>query len=214
MYVRVYEGWLKRRPLLTKVATGFGTAVLGDLACQTLMGDGIDQRRVAGFAAYGAVISGGFQHFWYGWLEARYPMTSMVHWPTVAKKVFLQQAIMVPIVYYPAFYLIGGVVRQMPADAVLKQIREEHWDVQRTNWLFWLPVQTLQFAFVPHRHHVLYACTMSVLFNSILSFLSNRGLERQRQKNRGTKTSSEDTPASAAGDCETAPPIAQRGAGG
>ena len=57
-----------------------------------------------------------------------------------------------------------------------EQVKREHWDVQTTNWLFWIPVQLVQFRFVPLQNQVLYVCTASMIFNSILSFLTNRGL--------------------------------------
>eukprot|EP00928_Gymnodinium_smaydae_P046145 TRINITY_DN30743_c0_g1_i2.p1 TRINITY_DN30743_c0_g1~~TRINITY_DN30743_c0_g1_i2.p1 ORF type:complete len:203 (+),score=11.01 TRINITY_DN30743_c0_g1_i2:50-658(+) len=190
-----YQRALDCQPLITKVGTGLTTATVGDALCQQIVlmrnprgtmdrnGEPIgafDHRRMLGFAAYGAIVTGGVQHYLFAWLSQRYPTSAGVR--GVVTKVALQQFFFVPVIYYPCFYALSGVARQFSPQQVWEQVCREHLDIQLTNWAFWLPFQAVMFARVPTDKQVLVASCGSVVFNTILSFLSNRGLQAGSDK--------------------------------
>ena len=76
--LRIYSGWLERRPLLTKAITAAIVTAGGDLGTQTLVEnrrklEDIDWRRVQRFASLGLFVSAPLLHVWYGFLARQFP---------------------------------------------------------------------------------------------------------------------------------------------
>ena len=67
--------------------------------------------------------------------------------------------------YHGAMGLMQG---QTPAEA-MKRIEDLLWDTQKAQWAFWIPVQLLNFRFVPVRHQLNVVLLTSIVWTALLS---------------------------------------------
>lgn len=57
----------------------------------------------------------------------------------------------------------------MTFDQVYNRIADVLWDTQKAQWVFWIPVQLLNFQFVPIRHQLNVVLLTSVVWTALLS---------------------------------------------
>ena len=55
----------------------------------------------------------------------------------------------VPLVYYPLFFSLTGIVQGLTIEDTIARAREKFLPLVQRNLQFWLPVQIVQFEFVP-----------------------------------------------------------------
>mmetsp|Transcript_11264 Transcript_11264/g.24024 ORF Transcript_11264/g.24024 Transcript_11264/m.24024 type:complete len:258 (-) Transcript_11264:600-1373(-) len=177
-------------PLLYQhMATGGVLAFAGDVIAQSLLSEANkeankksippedwDVVRTAAFTAFGALYTGGVQHFIFGYLNTSFDE------PLV--RLGLAQFFFIPFCYYPTFLAMVPALRagwESPngfnsPEAKLRQ-NELFTDVAGKipstlvrNWFFWIPVQFVQFNFIPMDAQVTYAAAFGVIWNAILSW--------------------------------------------
>lgn len=171
---------------LEHMATGGVLAFVGDVIAQGLTSerqtkpDGTkeplafppedwDVIRTAALVVFGSLYTGGVQHFIFGFLNSSFE--------DPIRRLLLAQFFFIPFCYYPTFLLMvpalragfgpeaaetrerltGEVMSKLPATLV-------------RNWCFWLPVQFVQFNFVPADLQVTYCAAFGVIWNAILSW--------------------------------------------
>eukprot|EP00617_Octactis_speculum_P006062 CAMPEP_0185798912 /NCGR_PEP_ID=MMETSP1174-20130828/162400_1 /TAXON_ID=35687 /ORGANISM="Dictyocha speculum, Strain CCMP1381" /LENGTH=112 /DNA_ID=CAMNT_0028494441 /DNA_START=49 /DNA_END=387 /DNA_ORIENTATION=+ len=99
-------------------------------------------------------------------------------------RLLLAQFFFIPFCYYPTFLLmvpslragLGSVGGFGSEEAALR--REELFEETASkipttlirNWCFWLPVQFVQFSFVPVDLQITYVATFGIIWNAILSW--------------------------------------------
>lgn len=54
-------------------------------------------------------------------------------------------------------------------DQIYNRIADVLWDTQKAQWVFWIPVQLLNFNFVPVRHQLNVVLLTSVVWTALLS---------------------------------------------
>eukprot|EP00566_Odontella_aurita_P021917 CAMPEP_0113566850 /NCGR_PEP_ID=MMETSP0015_2-20120614/22951_1 /TAXON_ID=2838 /ORGANISM="Odontella" /LENGTH=230 /DNA_ID=CAMNT_0000469183 /DNA_START=288 /DNA_END=980 /DNA_ORIENTATION=- /assembly_acc=CAM_ASM_000160 len=168
---------------LGHVATGGTLALAGDVIAQTLLSEknefppeDWDRARTAAFVTFGGLYTGGVQHFIFGFLNAAFD--------DPIKRLLLAQFFFIPFCYYPTFLAMVPALRAgLEADgdffseeAVVR--REELFGETASkipatlvrNWFFWLPVQFVQFSFIPVDLQVTYCAAFGVIWNAILSW--------------------------------------------
>jgi len=169
--------------LIQHMATGGVLALAGDVIAQALLSDdekksfppaNWDKVRTAAFVAFGAFYTGGAQHFIFGFLNEEFasPLTRLV----------IAQFGFIPFCYYPTFLLMVPALRagwesEFGSDEASVRQTELFRDVASKipttlvrNWCFWLPVQFVQFNFIPTDLQVTYAAAFGVIWNAILSW--------------------------------------------
>ncbi|KAK1740240.1 Mpv17/PMP22 family protein [Skeletonema marinoi] len=183
-FVEWYEGHLNARPVLTKAITGACLWGLGDVVAQvvpTLIqdedGDGdttkkefkYDIPRTARAVTFGFVIHAPLSHLHFNLLEW---MTVKGGFTGLSIPIF--KTVMEQFVYWSWFSnsLYHGAMGAMQGknlDEIQNRIKDVLWGTQLAQWKFWIPVQLLNFQFVPVRHQLNVVLLTSVVWTALLS---------------------------------------------
>ena len=200
--VEAYAALLIAAPVPTKIATAAALGGAGDLIAQLAeSSEGIlaiqrapdsesasgsavlnavmqryDRSRGMAMVAFSGAYTGAFQAWWIGVLQQN------IHLPyqfaDAALKTVLCQFGSIPLVYMPAFFLITGAVRGMSVEASIANGRANYVRIYSRNVGYWIPVQMLQFFYVPQEWQISFLCAAGLVWSIILSSLSlsaNRG---------------------------------------
>ncbi len=173
-FVEWYEGHLSARPVLTKAITGACLWGLGDVVAQVVPafiqdaddGDNDDNGtrktkefkydfpRTARAVTFGFAIHAPLSHVHYNFLEW---MTIRGGFKGLSIPVF--KTVMEQFIYWSWFSnsLYHGAMGAMQGknmDEIYNRIKDVLWGTQVAQWKFWIPVQLLNFQFVPVRHQL------------------------------------------------------------
>jgi protein Mpv17 len=89
------------------------------------------------------------------WLISCFPwLLQFVYWSWISNSM-----------YHAA---MGAMQGQSPQQ-IYDHIREVLWDMQKAQWAFWIPIQLLNFKFVPVRHQLNVVLLTSVVWTALLS---------------------------------------------
>jgi protein Mpv17 len=197
MWLR-YQALMKSRPLLINMATAGGVMLIADTGAQYIEGTdapqahvrspAIDTTRSFVMTTWNAFIFSPTFFFWFGFLDRCFPGASPAN---VAKKVLVNQVLItIPINAGALGYSVAA------ENALHATIGGRKWDMERvaseisTRWngdlqrLFvgsaciWIPVNTLNFLFVPPHLRVLPTILVSCVWNTFLSLTAHRTQER------------------------------------
>mmetsp|Transcript_26632 Transcript_26632/g.57792 ORF Transcript_26632/g.57792 Transcript_26632/m.57792 type:complete len:253 (-) Transcript_26632:1537-2295(-) len=178
---------------LENVATGGALAFAGDVIAQSLTSEepgfpprDWDKIRTAAFVAFGGLYTGGAQHFIFGFLNASFD--------DAVKRLLLNQFVLIPLCYYPTFLFMVPTLRagweaEGGFGSEEAKARQEELFVEvfgkipstlLRNWCFWLPVQFVQFNFVPVDLQVTYCAAFGVIWNAILSWSTSEATASQK----------------------------------
>ena len=174
--ISAYSTALTMAPLQTKVATATVLGLAGDLIAQRRAANLLiaqerppappegwyDTKRAASFALFDAGYRGLFQHVTFPWIIQAFPGDSLTHLAVVlqqpvpdrvlmaaAERTIFNQGLVVPLVYYPLFFLVTGYVQGLSSKEAIVRAKRDFPKLLRRNVVFWVPVQISQFAFIP-----------------------------------------------------------------
>jgi hypothetical protein len=102
--IRLYNDYLRRKPVLTKSVTSAVLSGLGNLAAQRINGSGIRWRSVAAFSVLGFAFSGPLLHYFYQHLNRTFPPKSQ---HAVIKKILVDELVFSPPFLLLFFYIIA-----------------------------------------------------------------------------------------------------------
>ena len=63
-----------------------------------------------------------------------------------------------------------GAMLGMTPQQIYDRIADVLWETQKAQWVFWIPVQLLNFQFVPVRHQLNVVLVTSVVWTALLSY--------------------------------------------
>jgi Mpv17 / PMP22 family len=163
---------------LTAAVTGGAGDVIAQLAAkQSKQGDNtgieisdepfeLDVRRTLSYATFAAGYTGAFQHALFANLQESIPE------PLV--RLALNQGLIIPLCYYS---LLVWLVPKMRATSMEEEERLRSsinvLQMIPRNWAFWVPLQFIQFAYIPTEYQVIYCCFLALIWNVILSFFTS-----------------------------------------
>jgi len=176
---RWYNETAKRHRLSTGIWTsGLKTGAADAFAQKVLEGrEEMDWKRHATFCTFGFLYLGGFQYWlynvkftqWCGPITARFG-----HKASAPIKTFIDQALHHPFVYFPVFYGIKASVSGKPMSYAVDKYKSEIWTSVKTLWSVWVPLQLINFAFVPRHLRVPYVAGVSFGWTMILSVMQGK----------------------------------------
>lgn len=182
-FVNWYEGHLESRPVVTKMLTGSLLWGIGDAAAQLVpqFAAAKDEKQENSdfeydFPRSGRAVLFGFAihaptshvHFnFLEWLTHRVGVTGM------GIPVF--KTVMEQFVYWGwisnGMYLAAmGAMQGHSPEKIYNKIYDSMWGLMQAQWAFWIPVQLLNFQFVPVRHQLNVVLVTSIVWTALLSF--------------------------------------------
>jgi len=170
----------QRQQLLTKAATSGVISAAGNLLCQaaverkSLFGGGgaagsaaaVDGRRVALFAALGALYVAPVLHAWYGLLGRAVTATGV---PGALGRLALDQLAFAPVFVASMMAILALADGQAPA-AARRGVAEALPAAVKANWALWVPAQYVNFRYVPPTLQVGFSNVVALAWNVYFSF--------------------------------------------
>lgn len=193
-FVAWYEGHLESRPVITKMLTGSLLWGIGDAVAQLIpqlvasdddktttanikdnsQGEDTsldyDITRTGRAVLFGFALHAPTSHVHFNLLEW---MTQRVGVTGLGIPVF--KTIMEQFVYWGwisnGMYLGAmGAMQGHSPEKIYNKIHESIWGLMQAQWTFWIPVQLLNFQFVPVRHQLNVVLVTSIVWTALLSF--------------------------------------------
>jgi protein Mpv17 len=194
-FVQWYESHLLANPVRTKMVSGAILWGLGDVVAQVVpvlaFGDSnsvtssntteevvaktslplfaYDYARTARVVFYGFAIHAPISHLHYNFLEW---MTVKLGLTGLSVSIF--KTTMEQFVYWSWFsnslyHGALGALQGQSFDQIYHRIADVLWETQKAQWAFWIPIQLLNFRFVPVRHQLNVVLITSVAWSAMLS---------------------------------------------
>jgi hypothetical protein len=129
-----------------------------------------DTMRGLSMVSFNAVYTGAFQSWWINTLQQNVHLPNPV--ADAAVKTGLCQFGTIPLIYMPTFFLITGAVRGMTLQASIDNGKAQYLRIYSRNVGFWIPVQMIQFFYVPQEWQIPFLCAAGFTWTVILSSLS------------------------------------------
>ncbi|KAE8269381.1 hypothetical protein A4X09_0g2946 [Tilletia walkeri] len=147
----------------------------GDVIAQQVIekrGSKHDILRTSRLAIYGGVI---FSPILIQWFKALEKIKFQSRAATIATKVAADQFIAAPNVV-ALFFASTTLMAGGSFDDVKQKLRESWWSTVKMNWAVWIPVQSVNMAFVPVDQRLLFVNVVALFWNTFLSVIaSNQG---------------------------------------
>mmetsp|Transcript_8879 Transcript_8879/g.19932 ORF Transcript_8879/g.19932 Transcript_8879/m.19932 type:complete len:321 (-) Transcript_8879:1276-2238(-) len=180
-----YMSTLGSYPLPTKMMTGAVLASAGDAIAQGREDEDYDVARGASFAAFDMTYRAA-QHFVFPIIvelcRGQYLLGTMaavgatqlfdISSLTAMERSLASQLIVVPFFYYPVFFTFTGFMQGLTFEAGVERAKENFIPLMKRNLLFWIPVQYVQFCYVPTDLQIPFLSVAGLAWTYILSVVA------------------------------------------
>ncbi|KAF7494166.1 Mpv17-like protein 2 [Sarcoptes scabiei] len=136
-----------------------------------------DQKRTRNMMFAGVYFSL-FGHWWYSFLDRKFPPNQK----RSVKKKLLAESAMGPFLVSSVFILFGRI-NGNGFEKMLSNIKSNFTLICLVEWFVFVPVQYINFRFVPSSFRYLYVATFSIGYDAFLSYVLHRN-DRLRQRKR------------------------------
>ncbi|KAI1301199.1 Mpv17-like protein 2 [Halotydeus destructor] len=120
---------------------------------------------------YGGLVFGTLGHYWYTFLDRRFPGNSL---RTVAKKVACEIPAGPP--FALAFFVVVGQFRNKSLIDSWTSFKEGLTFILIADWGFYLPLQILNFRYLPPKYRYLYVVFINGFYDCAFAYIINRPL--------------------------------------
>ncbi|KAJ8670585.1 hypothetical protein QAD02_001844 [Eretmocerus hayati] len=172
---RVYQNFLRRYPFGMQAFQAGILMGIGDQIAQNLVEKrplkNLDYVRTGQFAVIGFCMVGPATRTWYGLLD-KYVGSKGAK--VVLKKVVYDQLLFTPI-FVAALLSVISVTQGNDVTNTKLKLEDEYVDILLNNYKLWPAVQLVNFYLVPLNHQVLVVQTVALLWNTYISYRTNRG---------------------------------------
>lgn len=168
-FLVTYEGWLGKKPILTKALTSAVGFALGDILAQCFISSdaAFDWARFVRVASFGFLLHGTTGHVWYGKLDQVLPGTEA--WK-VAVKVAADQILWAP-VFTAMYFSYLGFAEGRSLEYIQTKIQNDTMAGVTASWKVWPIVHAVSFRFVPTELRILYINTIQVCWRGVYTRL-------------------------------------------
>jgi len=152
-----------------KLRTNQRMASLSHLEVSRATPTHLDMSSVKRYAIMGTVVFPPILTKWYSWLDNRFPCTSRT---VVMKKLVLDQFLLTP--WLLAIFFIGmSFMEGERGESMLQEFKNKFAMTFTVDCLYWLPVQALNFLFVPPGFRILYIGLTTFLWLNVLCYIKS-----------------------------------------
>mmetsp|Transcript_11533 Transcript_11533/g.14527 ORF Transcript_11533/g.14527 Transcript_11533/m.14527 type:complete len:343 (+) Transcript_11533:164-1192(+) len=210
-FLEWYEGHLQSRPVQTKMVTGSILWGLGDVVAQivpTMLFDDdsksdasedsagsstptstskelvYDYPRTARAMIFGFAIHAPLSHAHFNLLEWMTIKGGFTGLSIPVFKAFMEQFVYWSWFSNSLYHGAMGAMQGKSPQEVYDYISSVLWETQKAQWVFWIPVQLLNFRFVPVRHQLNVVLMTSVVWTALLSAWYPPENEESNAKNK------------------------------
>lgn len=187
--VELWDGYLQllqTTPLATKAVTAGFIIGSGDAAAQFIESRQsevakVDIARISRWAAFGFLLQGPWNHFFYKFLDEALPPTVDPFTTTTAIKICIDQFGQAPI-FTAIIFIFFALVEGKGIAFAEKQIKDELGQVLLKNWAIFLPATAINLAFLPNELRVLFLNGVFFFWVIFLSLTVNSGSSEEGAK--------------------------------
>lgn len=166
---RAYEAMLVERPVPTKMVSGGILWGAGDLVAQAT-GDSLDTPRLSRAVIYGTVIHAPIAHLHYEFLEFFVHRVGVSKSMQAVTKLFMEQFVYWGYASNSLYHFSMAKMEGYDVQESVQRVYDRLWPTMKAQWAFWIPVQYVNFKFVPVRHQLNVVLLTSVVWTAALSF--------------------------------------------
>ena len=192
-FVQWYEGHLQARPVITKAITGSILWGLGDIVAQVVptyfadddtANDNRDElesvttikkefkydfTRTGKAVLFGFALHAPLSHLHFNFLEWMTVKSGLQGLTIPIFKTIMEQFVYWSWISNSLYHGAMGIMNGMNFQQTYDRIADVLWDTQVAQWSFWIPIQLLNFQFVPVRHQLNVVLLTSVVWTALLS---------------------------------------------
>lgn len=180
-----YISTLTAFPLPTKMLTGAALATAGDAIAQKREDNEYDPSRGASFAAFDMIYRAA-QHWLFPIIvelcRGQHLFSIMgsigaaqlldLSTLTAMERSLASQLIIVPFLYYPVFFTFTGYMQGLNFEQGMDRAKQNFVPLMKRNLLFWIPVQYVQFCYIPTDLQIPFLSCAGLAWTFILSVLA------------------------------------------
>lgn len=180
-----YMSTLSAYPLPTKMMTGAALATAGDAIAQGREDEDYDPSRGASFAAFDMIYRAA-QHWLFPVIvelcRGQYLLGAAgaigagqlfdLSILTAMERSLASQLIIVPFLYYPVFFTFTGYMQGLNFEEGLDRAKQNFVPLMKRNLLFWIPVQYVQFCYIPTDLQIPFLSCAGLAWTFLLSVLA------------------------------------------
>jgi len=180
-----YMSTLTTYPLPTKMLTGAALATAGDAIAQQREDDEYDPSRGASFAAFDMIYRSA-QHWLFPIIvelcrgQYLYSLLGSIGASqlvdlstlTAMERALASQLIIVPFLYYPVFFTFTGYMQGLNLQEGMERAKQNFAPLMKRNLLFWIPVQYVQFCYLPTELQIPFLSCAGLAWTFILSIMA------------------------------------------
>ncbi|ODQ51159.1 hypothetical protein SAICODRAFT_60399 [Saitoella complicata NRRL Y-17804] len=174
--LRFYKHQLAMRPFLTNMTVSSGLFMVGDAVAQHAVEKvhAHDWSRTGRMGFFGGFIAAPIFVSWYAVLD-RVVTTKNKYLNTICR-VGLDQTIFAPFAI-GNFFVSQSLLEGRSFPEIKEKLEASYYTALQNNWKVWPMVQVVNFSIVPTQHRLLVVNTVSVAWNSYLSYMNTQGDE-------------------------------------
>eukprot|EP00559_Dactyliosolen_fragilissimus_P002770 CAMPEP_0184856402 /NCGR_PEP_ID=MMETSP0580-20130426/1589_1 /TAXON_ID=1118495 /ORGANISM="Dactyliosolen fragilissimus" /LENGTH=203 /DNA_ID=CAMNT_0027351417 /DNA_START=466 /DNA_END=1077 /DNA_ORIENTATION=+ len=128
-----------------------------------------DFERTARAVFFGFAIHAPTSHLHFNFLEWMTVRAGFTGIKIPIFKAFMEQFVYWSWISNSMYHGAMGAMQGMNSSEIYSRIENVLWDTQKAQWVFWIPVQLLNFQFVPVRHQLNVVLLTSVVWTALLS---------------------------------------------
>jgi hypothetical protein len=165
--------------------TGAALATAGDAIAQGREDDDYDPSRGASFAAFDSIYRAA-QHWLFPIIvelcQGQYLFSSLgaigaaklfdLSILTAMERSLASQLIIVPFLYYPVFFTFTGYMQGLTLEEGIERAKQNFIPLMKRNLLFWIPVQYVQFCYIPTDLQIPFLSCAGLAWTFLLSVLA------------------------------------------
>ena len=197
-FLQWYESKLLAAPVKTKMATGCFLWGVGDATAQIVPYVAThdpdkppfkyDLERTGRACLFGFALHAPTSHVHFNFLEWMTVKSGLTGLSIPVFKTIMEQFVYWSWISNTMYHAFMGAMQGQNLDQIYQRVADVLWETQKAQWVFWIPIQLLNFRFVPVRHQLNIVLLTSIVWTALLSaWYSDVGDEKKIEEDEAAK---------------------------